>query len=259
MESDEVARFAQATSWIDPGEAALVAEARTRKPRARVLDLGMGAGRTIPLLADFGPGYVGIDYSAAMVEACARVFPDADVREGDARDLSAFADGSFDIVMFSNNGIDAVNHDGRLRVLAEAYRVLSPDGLLLFSTYNLNGPSARERPWTLPGLDFSQPKRALSRVKYRLTTFAEGLRNYRRLRGDYERGDGWQVRINGSHAFGIVVHHTTLAAQVGDLERAGFLAPSVFSSADGTALGLDADTRQVWYFHLMAVKPASAG
>jgi SAM-dependent methyltransferase len=255
MQGDVVTRFATARSWIDPGEEKLVSAAKAIKPRGRVLDLGVGAGRTIPLVAEFGPGYVGLDYSAAMVAVARGNHPGVEIVEGDARDLQAFGDESFDIVLFSNNGIDAVNHDGRLRILAEAYRVLAAGGLLLFSTYNLDGPSARERPWTIPGLSLSQPRRTLSRIKYRVLTAPAGLRNYRRLQGNYEQGEGWQVRINGSHEFGIVVHHITLNAEVAELEQVGFRRPSVWSSNDGAAVALGADTRDVWYFHILCEKP----
>ena len=37
---------------------------------SRILDLGVGAGRTTASLADGAKSYVGIDYSPGMVEAC---------------------------------------------------------------------------------------------------------------------------------------------------------------------------------------------
>ena len=42
--------------------------------------------------------------------------------------------------MFSNNGIDAVDHEGRERILAEARRVLEPGGTFYYSTLNKDGP-----------------------------------------------------------------------------------------------------------------------
>ena len=43
------------------------------------------------------------------------------MREGDARALTDVADESFDIAFFSNNGINAVSHEDRALILAEAH------------------------------------------------------------------------------------------------------------------------------------------
>lgn len=99
-----------------------------------VLDLGVGAGRTTPHLRRLGGRYVGIDVEPAMVAACRERFPDADVRVGDAADLSAFADASFDAVVFSFNGLDYVAR--RAACLAECHRVLRRGGVLLLSRHN---------------------------------------------------------------------------------------------------------------------------
>lgn len=50
----------------------------------------------------------------------------------DARDLSTFSDQSFDLVWFSFNGIDYVNHIDRLTILQEIYRVTKPGAILYF-------------------------------------------------------------------------------------------------------------------------------
>ena len=71
-----------------------------------ILDLGMGTGRTTEYLLRLSRDYVGVDYSPAMSEYCRSRFPGVDFRCGDAADLSPFADGSFDVVVFSFNGID---------------------------------------------------------------------------------------------------------------------------------------------------------
>ena len=69
-ERDVVARFAQASTWLDPGERRSIEAAGERRPTGRVLDIGIGAGRTVELMRRFGPGYQAIDYSAEMVRAC---------------------------------------------------------------------------------------------------------------------------------------------------------------------------------------------
>ena len=106
----------------------------------RVLDLGVGAGRTTPFLAARASRYVGLDFAPRMIEACRKRFPELDFVVGDAADLSAFADESFDVVVFSFNGIDYLPSDeARARCLRECRRVLAADGLLILSAHNARG------------------------------------------------------------------------------------------------------------------------
>lgn len=100
------------------------------------LDLGVGAGRTATHFMPAVRSYTGIDISEPMVETCRRRFRDGRFMVADARDLSAFGDGSFDFVLFSFNGIDHVNKEGREKVLKEVWRVLRPEGIFLFSSHN---------------------------------------------------------------------------------------------------------------------------
>jgi len=101
-----------------------------------VLDVGVGTGRTSLYLAPLARRYEAIDYSPAMVDHLRERQPQLAVRLADMRDLSAFADASFDFVFGSNNVIDAVGEEGRQRTLREFARVLRPGGILAFSSHN---------------------------------------------------------------------------------------------------------------------------
>jgi SAM-dependent methyltransferase len=104
---------------------------------SEVLDLGVGAGRTTSHLARLASRYVGVDLSAAMIVRCREKFPDLTFLELDAADLSTFRDASFDVVVFSFNGIDVIpTVEGRHRCLAECARVLRRGGRLFFSVHN---------------------------------------------------------------------------------------------------------------------------
>ncbi|HYC62046.1 MAG TPA: class I SAM-dependent methyltransferase [Thermoanaerobaculia bacterium] len=111
--------------------------------RARMLDLGVGAGRTTVHFAPRAKEYVGADYSQAMIDACRERFAGDPYRfeVADARQLP-FEDRSFDIVLFSYNGIDYVPHEDRQRVLREVHRVLRDGGTFAFSTHNLDNAPA---------------------------------------------------------------------------------------------------------------------
>ncbi len=98
----------------------------------RILDIGVGAGRTTGHLLGISQDYVGLDYSARMIRKCQTKYPFATFVSGDARDLSRFGAGSFDFVMFSYNGIDYMGHTDRLTTFSQIRRILAPGGIFVF-------------------------------------------------------------------------------------------------------------------------------
>jgi ubiquinone/menaquinone biosynthesis C-methylase UbiE len=107
----------------------------------RMLDIGVGGGRTTSYFAPFVREYVGIDYSASMIEACiakfAPVHKHASFKVCDVRTMNDFAEHSFDLVLFSYNGIDSLSHADRLLALKEIKRVVKYGGTFVFSTHNI--------------------------------------------------------------------------------------------------------------------------
>jgi len=103
-----------------------------------VLDIGIGAGRTARYLAPLARRYEGVDYSSVMVGYMKRAMPEISVRQADFRDLTMFADESFDFIFATDNVIDALPHEGRLMALGEARRVLRRDGVVAFSSHNID-------------------------------------------------------------------------------------------------------------------------
>ena len=99
-----------------------------------VLDVGVGAGRTVPALSERSL-YVAIDFSRNMLRLAHTRFPTVSFVEADARAIP-FRDESFDVVLFSFNGIDSLDDDERQVVLGEVRRVLKPQGLFIYSRHN---------------------------------------------------------------------------------------------------------------------------
>jgi len=107
------------------------------RPDQVVLDLGCGYGRTLPALAGAARLVVGIDTSPdslALAGARLRQLSNVLLACMDAIQI-AFADESFDAVVCVQNGIAAFNVDQRALV-TEAWRVLKPGGLAMFSSYS---------------------------------------------------------------------------------------------------------------------------
>jgi SAM-dependent methyltransferase len=116
----------------------------------RVLELGCGAGRILGYLVELAREAHGVDISPPMVDYCRRRYPDADVRLGDAAALGGVVEGRFDAILAMSNLIDVFNHAERQRVLGELRERLSPAGLLIFSSHNLesleSGGGTRREP-----------------------------------------------------------------------------------------------------------------
>jgi SAM-dependent methyltransferase len=127
-----------------PAEARFIDAFREDMPTWRMIDLGIGGGRSTVHFAPLVADYVGTEYSQVMLEECRARFGEPaagarglSLRQADARDLSAFAEASFDLVLFSFNGIDEVDHRGRMDAFVQIHRVMKPNGIFLFSSHNL--------------------------------------------------------------------------------------------------------------------------
>jgi SAM-dependent methyltransferase len=177
-----------------------------------VLDLGVGGGRTTPWLSAMASHYVGVDYAQSMVAVCKRKFPDLEFLHADACDLGAFADGSFDAVVFSFNGIDYISCDeARARCLAETRRVLRPGGRLIFSSHN----AKRIAAW--PNFDGADAVRVVWRVARAIgLSGAIALRHARTQA--FREGCGYV--LDPDHG-GLETFVSTPAVIAVELERAG--------------------------------------
>ncbi|MDP6776034.1 MAG: class I SAM-dependent methyltransferase [Candidatus Latescibacteria bacterium] len=108
-------------------------------PGASILDIGCGAGRTTIPLATQGFEVTGIDISLPMIRKGSGFSRRSGVRAAwavaDAADL-AFADCTFDGLLFSYNGIELIpGAEGKAHAIDEAWRVLKPGGCLIFTTH----------------------------------------------------------------------------------------------------------------------------
>lgn len=238
--------------WTDPGERAALDCVAAEAKDQPILDLGVGAGRTVPLLRAISRDYTALDYTPALVDACTQRYPDARVLHGDARDLSRFADASFQLVVFSFNGIDSVNADDRITILGEVRRVLRRGGVFLFSAHNRDGPGPKA------GLSFGvnrtkNPVKLAARLAHGVLHAARTIRNFRRYSKLSYEGAGYSIANATAHDHGVLVHYITLENQLRQLESAGFQPhPRVFGNVDAQPLSPDESTSGLWWFHFLA-------
>ena len=247
--SDIVPKFAT-RGFTDAGEA-MALGAVDAWADGDVLDIGVGGGRTTDLLADDARSYVGIDISPEMLDMARSRFPDRDLREGNAVDLRGLPDASYDLVMFSFNGLDALDHGDRGAALAAMARVTRPEGRVLFSSLNLDGVSFDERPWRVAGGLLSR------RVRYHVAyaarhpgSMVRSMRNYRRTRQGVEDGHGWARRPLRAHEFRFVVHFATMEEAVAEADAAGLEVVAAYAD-DGSELAPSATHTDADYVHFL--------
>ena len=113
----------------------------------KILDLGCGAGRTtINLFKKGFTNIIGLDIADKLIDFAKQYSKnhslDIDFVVGDATKLD-FADNSFDIVIFSFNGMQCIpGLVNRKNALKEVYRVLKPGGYFIFTAHDRHDPKS---------------------------------------------------------------------------------------------------------------------
>ena len=137
----------------------------------RVLALAGGGGWHPVLFAELGAETTVVDISARQLKVVRELARARDVKvrlvQGDMRDLSEFADGSFDVVWHSHSIVFVPDAD---RVIAEVGRVLAPGGVYRAST--MHPVTLRMYgTWTGTGWGFTQSYFADGAVPYEDATW----------------------------------------------------------------------------------------
>ena len=184
-------------------------------PGCDVLDLGVGAGRTAAFLAPHARNYLGVDYSEEMIEAAKRNFPQYRFAFMDAADLSPLANESFEVIVFSSNGLGYLYPDNkRLLCIGECHRLLRQGGLFIFSLHNayslLVRPARASRSpvATIKGL-LAALRDNVKRLCQRIPTRAFWL------------GHGY-VRVSASAHGEFTIYAASVAVVRRELDAAGF-------------------------------------
>lgn len=212
----------------------------------RMLDIGIGLGRTTIHFAPYIKEYVGIDYSNKMIETYKKIFPEERkntlVQVGDVRSMQEFAANSFDFVLFSFNGIDYISHEDRIKALEEIKRVGKKGGLFVFSTHNLQ---------YINNIYTIKHNNSLKYFLYQCYRYLR-LIFHNGLPGKYRETD-FAILNDGAHHFSITTYYIKPAAQIDQLERLGFRNIRLFSLKTGEEFkrsGLNMITQDSWIYYL---------
>ena len=215
-----------ATQNLWPAEAIVLLKYRDAFLGRRVLDLGVGSGRTTRYLLPFAGRYGAIDRSPAMLQRLREDFPGADAQDGDVRTIANFPGESFDFVIASCALLDALTHEDRLRALAAIRARMAPGALFYFSAHNRDGVKASNGP-ELPRLNWRNPP-ATARQLARHVISRANVRRLRHLRVDTRE---YGLLSDMGHNWSLVLYHMSAPAQLGQITAAGFELVDAFTDS----------------------------
>ena len=160
-----------------------------------------------------------------------------------------FADGSFDFVLFSYNGIDYVSHDDRLKILQEVRRVGKPGGYFCFSTHNLNSGAHLFELRRMISFNPRLARRTKQRLELRF------LHN-RDVRAATVRNSPYAVINDGAHGYKLLTYYIRPLEQIAQLKE-NFTDIRVFSLATGGEIKDSSQLRSIedaWLYYLCRMK-----
>lgn len=210
----------------------------------RILDIGIGKGRTVPFLLEISPNYVGIDYSLEMVKHCQKKYPGIEFHCCDARDLSLFKGRGFDFIFYSYNGIDYVSHSDRLKTLKEIYRLLIKEGYFAFSSHNKEIYNFGRFPFDWPSLSIN-PIESLKRIG-RL-----GIRcwnHFKNKQHDFHLREYSIINDSGVN-YSLLTYYISLEEQIRQLIQTGFTEPVRVFNDEGKENG--DISKSTWIYYLI--------
>ena len=139
--SDQVVAYYKQKQELYAPEKAIFQLLQDQLSHWRMLDMGVGAGRTTHYFGPRVKEYWGMDYAPVMIAACQQLFPQYHFWVADAKAMPEIENEYFDLVLFSFNGLDCCGQEDRLQILTEIRRILKQKGYFCFSSHNLQGVS----------------------------------------------------------------------------------------------------------------------
>lgn len=228
---------------LHPPECTALVRYRENIQERPVLDLGCGAGRLASYLQPLTSQYVGFDVSAYMLAHCRRAFPQFQFVEGDMRSLAPFESQSFDTVFAVANLFDAVSHEERRQVLAEVRRVLTPDGLLIFSAHNRNYIHAGSGP------RLRWHRNPVTQI-HSLFEYWQASRNHRRIKRFHRFEPDYALLNDSGNNYFTLHYYVSRDVQQKQLAAAGFELLECLNETGQTLSPTDSDCHCTSLFYI---------
>ncbi len=213
----------------------------------KMLDIGVGGGRTTAYFANKVKEYVGIDFSEEMIENCKKRFlnkyTNARFLVKDVRNLSGFENGEFDIVLFSFNGLDNINNEQRETAVKDIRRICKQDGYFIFSSHNI----------------FYIPELLKVHFRFNIIKMLQSLFK----RGPFIRMNkekiirsndaDYVILFDGKNDFGLNTYYTKPSYQHEFMNKNGFKTIDIFDYITGKRVHVEAEktyTKTPWFYYL---------
>ncbi|MCG9478652.1 MAG: class I SAM-dependent methyltransferase [Actinomycetia bacterium] len=254
--SIDIARDYGSRDYIEAPELALLKEVEGSLAGARMLDMGVGGGRTTKYFGPRAGQYIGADYAPNMVEICRAKYPQYDFYECDVRDMKIFADGSFDFVLFSYNGLDSFSHSDRMVALEEINRVLSKTGRFAFSSHNLYWRRLTDLfrlkirdmdgQTTMGGRMVHYSRQIYKNLRLSYLNRSLIMESFIRQLRQNERGSLYDNSLNGRAS----VYYVGRDEQIRQLKAAGFSGIDTFARSGSCTSSPQELNRGAWIYYL---------
>ncbi len=223
-----------------PAEKVLFEKLSAKIENSKILDIGVGGGRTTKYLLPLSSDYTGVDYVPQFVERVKRKYESGNFLCSDARDLKEFADENFDLVLFSYNGIDYVSHEDRLKILKEIYRVMKTGGTFMFSSHNRDYRHFKKPYWLIePRINAAFVKNLLSYVFF--------LPRHLRMKKEEVDTNEYAIVNDSDHRYSLLHYYIGIGSQVKQLEGIGF---SNIEAHNAEGESVKTDTESLWIYYL---------
>lgn len=212
----------------------------------RVLDIGVGSGRTTRFLLPFAASYTGFDLSPQMIAIARRTFPRARMLELDMREIGKLTSERFDFILGPWGVLDALSPEDRLKTLSRIAGLCEPGGMFVLSSHNRNADFAGKPPKLVRS---KRPDRTLAEV----FRYARACRNYRRMEHLRSEHETYALYNDMAHNWQGVFYYIDREAQIAQLADAGFQVIEVLGE-DGRGIGAVDDTSSDGCLHYVAVR-----
>lgn len=207
---------------------------------SKILDIGVGGGRTTKYLLQISDDYTGVDYVSQFAEETGKKYPDAKILCSDATELKEFADETFDFVVFSYNGLDSISNEDRLKALKEICRVLKKGGVFMFSSHNRDYQYFNKLPW-------QQKVHFDVRYFIFLLHCLYYLPNHYKMKKHEIYTDDYAIVNDGDHRFSLLLYYISIDKQLKQLTDIGFSGVEAYNT-EGRQV--ESDILSHWIYYL---------
>lgn len=206
---------------------------------SRILDIGIGGGRTTNYLLKISEDYTGVDYVQQFAEETQEKYPEANILCRDATNMAEFESETYDFVLFSYNGIDSISHAQRLLVLKEANRVLKKGGVFMFSSHNRDYKYFNKLPWRRR-IEFSK-----NFFKFYFYCLYHLPKHYKMKRHEIFTEE-FAFLNDGDHRYSLLLYYISIDKQRKQLDRTGFSSVEAYD-LDGKLTENDHMSHWIYY------------